>query len=643
MNRNKPVRILVVGGVAGGATAAARARRLDESAEITLLEKGPYVSFANCGLPYFISRDIPKRSSLLMQTPEGFFSRYRVDVHLECDVYAIDREQKIVKAKTTAGEKSFFYDRLILAQGGNPLVPPMPGVDLPHVFQLWTIPHMDRIHAFIEEKKPSRAIIAGGGFIGLEMAEALLARGLDVTVVELAPQIMIQMDKEFGAFAKQTLEEKGLHILTGIGLSSIAQDSVTLSNGNQLSADMVLLSIGVRPELTLAKASGLEIGASGGLVVNEFLQTSDSAIYAAGDMVEVLHKVNGRRVRVPLAGPANRQGRIAATNALGGKMRYRGVLGTSVVKLLDYTAGATGLNEKAAVEAGFKVGVAYVTKDNHAGYFPGAEPLFLKLVYDVTTGRVLGGQAFGKAGVDKRIDTIAVALQGKMTLEDLAEIDFAYAPPYSSANDPLNVAAFVGLNNLSGFSPLAAPQETAELLSLGASSRPLVLDVRTFGTRPKKLIKDTLAIPADEVRDRLSEIPRNRPVLILSKDGYLGHIVLRILVGEGYTEVRNIAGGCDCLQWYLTEGVSQEESKIKPNATILDVRTREEYREGAYPKAINIPLRELPQRLGELGPKDKPLVVYCLSGARSAAAVRILKEAGFTDVLNAGGLADLLR
>lgn len=643
MDSQSSIRILVVGGVAGGATAAARARRLNESAEITLLEKGPYVSFANCGLPYYISRDIQKRSSLLMQTPEGFFSRYRVDVKLDCDVFAIDRMNRKVHAKTRNGEEIFHYDRLILAQGGNPLVPSMLGVDLPHVFQLWTIPHMDRIHTFIEEKKPSRAVIAGGGFIGFEMAEALLARGVDVTVVELAPQIMIQMDKEFGAFAKQTLEEKGLHILTGVGLASIAKDSVTLSNGQHLSADMVLLSIGVRPELTLAKASGLEIGASGGLVVNELMQTSDPLIYAAGDMVEVVHKLNGRHVRVPLAGPANRQGRIAATNALGGKMHYHGVLGTSVVKLLDYTAAATGLNEKMATEAGFKVGVAYVTKDNHAGYFPGAEPLFLKLVYDKVSGKVLGGQAFGKAGVDKRIDTIAVALHGKMTLEDLAEIDFAYAPPYSSANDPLNVAAFVGLNNLSGFSPLCSPQETAELLSQPTASRPLVLDVRTFGTRPKKLIQDTLSIPADEVRDRLNEIPQNRPLLILSKDGYLGHIVLRILVGEGYKDVRNIAGGCDCLQWYLTEGVSHEESKIKPNATILDVRTPEEYQEGAYPNAINIPLRELPNRLGELGPKDKPLVVYCLSGARSAAAVRILKGAGFTDVLNAGGLADLLR
>ena len=241
MDKQDSIRILVVGGVAGGATAAARARRLNESAEITLLEKGPYVSFANCGLPYFISRDIPKRSSLLVQTPEGFYSRYRVDVKLDCDVFNIDRMNRNVHAKTRNGEEIFHYDRLILAQGGNPLVPSMLGVDLPHVFQLWTIPHMDRIHAFIEEKKPSRAIIAGGGFIGLEMAEALLARGLDVTVVELAPQIMIQMDKEFGALAKQTLEEKGLHILTGVGLASIAKDSVTLSDGQSLSADMVFL------------------------------------------------------------------------------------------------------------------------------------------------------------------------------------------------------------------------------------------------------------------------------------------------------------------------------------------------------------------------------------------------------------------
>ena len=352
-------KILIIGGVAGGATAAARMRRLDETAEITILEKGPYVSFANCGLPYFISKDIQRRSSLLLQTPEGFFSRYRVDVKINTEAVEIRRDQKVVVARTSSGDQEFPYDKLLLAQGGSPVIPGLPGVANKHVFKLWTIPDMDRIHAFIEEEKPAHAVIAGGGFIGLEMAEALSARGIAVTVVELAPQVMIVMDPEFGAMIKSGLEERGVQVKTHVGLSEIRTNSVLLSDGSILDADMVLLSIGVRPELTLAKAAGLEIGASGGLSVDETLRTNDPDIYAAGDMVEITNKVHGRKVRIPLAGPANRQGRIAATNMLGRRMLYRGALGTSVVKLFDSTAASTGLSEKAAREAGFDVGVSY--------------------------------------------------------------------------------------------------------------------------------------------------------------------------------------------------------------------------------------------------------------------------------------------
>ena len=310
-------KIFIIGGVAGGATAAARMRRLDETAEITVLEKGPYVSFANCGLPYFISKDIQRRSSLMLQTPEGFFSRYRVDVKVNTEAVEIRRKEKIVVARTSSGDQEFQYDKLLLAQGGSPVVPSFPGVSSKHVFKLWTIPDMDRIHAFIEEKKPAHAVIAGGGFIGLEMAEALSARGIAVTVVELAPQVMILMDAEFGAMIKSGFEERGIQVKTHVGLSEIRSNSVLLSDGSILDADMVLLSIGVRPELTLAKSAGLEIGTSGGLVVDETMRTNDPDIYAAGDMVEITNKVHGRKVRIPLAGPANRQGRIAATNMLG--------------------------------------------------------------------------------------------------------------------------------------------------------------------------------------------------------------------------------------------------------------------------------------------------------------------------------------
>ncbi len=544
--QNTPKKIVIIGGVAGGATAAARMRRLDETAEITLLEKGPYVSFANCGLPYFISRDIQRRSNLLLQTPEGFFSRYRVDVHTQTEAVEIRRAEKTVVGRTEQGDVLFPYDALILAQGGAPIVPPMPGITAGHVFKLWTIPDMDRIHKFIDEKKPVKAVVAGGGFIGLEMAEALRARGLEVSVVELAPQVMILLDPEFGAMIKAGLEEHGVTVKTGVGLSAIGESSVTLSDGSSIDADMVLLSIGVRPELSLAKAAGLEIGPSGGLVVDEHLTTSDANIFAAGDMVEITNKIHGRKVRIPLAGPANRQGRIAGTNALGGSMVYHGALGTSVVKLFERTAASTGLSEKAARDAGFTVGISYVFKDNHVTYFPGGKPLALKIVYDAQSSRLLGAQAYGEAGVEKRIDVIATALHGNMTLEDLAELDLAYAPPYNSANDPVNMAAFIGLNHMSAYSPLKTPAETLNELKAGGG---IILDVRTVGEQAKAPLDGVLHIPADEIRDRLDEIPVDQPVYLLSKDGFLGHTSLQILKANGWKHVFNIAGGYAAAKW----------------------------------------------------------------------------------------------
>ncbi|MGA7161643.1 MAG: FAD-dependent oxidoreductase [Bacteroidota bacterium] len=539
-------KILIVGGVAGGATAAARMRRLDETAEITILEKGPYVSFANCGLPYFISKDIQRRSNLLLQTPEGFFSRYRVEVKVNTEAMEIKREEKVVVARTSSGDQEFAYDKLLLAQGGSPIVPALPGVVNNHVFKLWTIPNMDRIHAFIEERKPAQAVIAGGGFIGLEMAEALSARGIAVTVVELAPQLMILMDPEFGAMIKSGLEERGIQVKTGVGLTEIRSNSVVLSDGSELDAGMVLLSIGVRPELTLAKNAGLKIGPSGGLIVDDMMRTNDPDIYAAGDMVEITNKVHGRKVRIPLAGPANRQGRIAATNILGGRIAYRGALGTSVVKLFDSTAASTGLSEKAARETGFDVGVSYVFKDNHVTYYPGSRPLALKLVYDKKTARLLGGQAYGELGVEKRIDVLATALHGNMTLEDLSELDLAYAPPYNSANDPVNLAAFVGLNHIMNFSPLKTPAETLDELRNGDG---IILDVRTLGEQSKAPMRNALQIPADEIRDRIDEIPKEKTIFILSKDGFLGHTTLQTLKANGWSSVFNIAGGYLAARW----------------------------------------------------------------------------------------------
>lgn len=535
-------RLLIIGGVAGGATAAARARRLSETAEITVLERGPYVSYANCGLPYFISRDIKKRSELLLQTPEGFDARYRVKVEVRTEALEIDRKGKRVRAVGPDGEHWVPYDKLILAQGGNPIMPPLPGAEALHVFKLWTVPDMDRLDGFIEVEKPKHAVVVGGGFIGLEMAEAFRSRGLDTTVVELLPTVMGVMDREFGAQVADELSAHGVQVVTGVGVKAVGADrTVELTDGRTLPADLVLFSVGVRPELTLVKSAGLTLGAAGGLLVDERLQTSDPDIYAAGDMVEVLHRVSGRKIRIPLAGPANRQGRIAATNALGGSMRYGGASGTSVVKIFEATAASTGLTERSAREAGLDVGVAVIHKDHHAGYYPGGRELSLKLVYDRATARLLGAQAFGHAGVEKRIDVLATALHGRMTVHDVAELDLAYAPPYSSANDPSNLAAFVAENDLSGFAPLVtAAQLKAELAT---PTPPLVLDVRTLGEWSKGHLTGAQLLPVDDVRWELAQLPPDRRIVLYCRTGFRAHLALRVLKENGYTDLANVTGG----------------------------------------------------------------------------------------------------
>jgi NADPH-dependent 2,4-dienoyl-CoA reductase/sulfur reductase-like enzyme/rhodanese-related sulfurtransferase len=423
-------------------------------------------------------------------------------------------------------------------------MPAVPGADTPHVFRIWTVPDMDRIHAFIESAKPATALIAGGGFIGLEMAEAFVQRGIATTVVELLPRLMSVMDPEFGGLIAARLSAHGVRVVTGTGVKAVLAGprQIELGDGARIPADMVLFSVGVRPELALARQAGLAVGSTGGLRVDEHLRTSDPHIWAAGDMNEIVHKVSGRTVRMPLAGPANRQGRIAASNALGMPMRYAGALGSSVVKVFDATAAATGLTEESAREAGFDVGAATVVKDHHAGYYPGAKELILKIVYDRKDARLLGAQAFGEAGAEKRIDAAAVALQGRLTIHDLAEVDFAYAPPYGSANDPLNVAAFVGENDLSGYSPLISADELRRLLNGPAAHRPAVLDVRNLNEFEAGHLAGALNLPVDELRFRLEEVPRDRPIVVHCRSGFRSHLALRILRENGWTDVRNVSG-----------------------------------------------------------------------------------------------------
>jgi NADPH-dependent 2,4-dienoyl-CoA reductase/sulfur reductase-like enzyme/rhodanese-related sulfurtransferase len=543
------MKVLIIGGVAGGATAAARARRISESAEITVVERGPYVSYANCGLPYFISKNITKRSKLLLQTPEGFDSRYGVKVLVNTEALEIDCVGKRVRVRGPEGESWLAYDSLILAQGGSPVMPPVPGIDSPNVFRLWTVPDMDKIMEFLEKKAPASAIIAGGGFIGMEMAEAFVQLGIPTTLIEILPRVMSTMDPEFGALIARHLEARGVKVRTGVGLTGIDAScgSVHLSDGSTVPGAIVMVAAGVRAELTLAHNAGLTLGTAGGLSVDEQLRTSDPFIWAAGDMNEVVHKVSGRRVRVPLAGPANRQGRIAASNALGMSMKYFGALGSSVVKIFDAVAASTGLTETAALAAGFDAASAIVVKDNHASYYPGGRELVLKLVYERSSGLLLGGQAFGGEGVEKRIDALAVALHGRMTLGDLAEMDFAYSPPFSSANDPLNVAAFAGLNDISGYAPLIGAEEARKLLEKNvagaAGERVLLLDVRNLNEYETSHVRGAVNIPVDELRFRLNEVPREALILVHCRSGFRSHLALRILKENGWKNVRNITGG----------------------------------------------------------------------------------------------------
>lgn len=662
-------KILIIGGVAAGATAAAKARRISPSAKITMLEAGPDISFANCGLPYYIGGDIKSRSKLILQSPESFKEKYDVDVFTNTVVASIDRAAHLVKTvdSKTGEQKSFEYTKLILAQGGRPIKPNLPGAEQSHVFTLWTLEDMDKISNYLEESKPKNAVVVGGGFIGLEMVEALVKRGLNVSVVEMMPHVMSLMEAETAGFIETEMLAHGVGIHTGTGVVEIGQRSVKLDNGKTLDADMVLLSIGVRPTLQLAKDAGLEIGEAGGLLVSAQLQTSDPDIFAAGDMVEIEHRVNGKKVRIPLAGPANRQGRIAAENALGGNHSYKGAIGTSVVRVFEAVAGITGLSLKQARSLGIDADAVVVHKEHHTSYYPGAETVTAMLVYDKNTGVILGGQAAGYKGADKRLDVIATATAAKLTVSDLADIDFAYSPPIGTANDAINMAAYTAENRISGFSPSVTASELDNFLS---GKNPVFVDVRDVFAFEKSHVKGALNIPLDVLSQQLESIPSNRLVVVYDETGKKGHQALRTLIGAGFADVVNISGGHTSLQRHgravgfknielellpveqkslaaeepKSEEKAAEKKVVDENAPIVvDVRTVEEFEDGAYPEAINIPLDELMYRFEELGNNaSRDITVYCASGARSAYAQRMLMQMGYANVKNGGGLAAMM-
>jgi NADPH-dependent 2,4-dienoyl-CoA reductase/sulfur reductase-like enzyme/rhodanese-related sulfurtransferase len=547
----------------------------------------------------------------------------------------------------------------------------LPGADASHVFTLWTLEDMDKIASFINERKPRTAVVVGGGFIGLEMVEALVKRGLKVNVVEMMPHVMAVMEAETAGFIETEMLSYGVGIHTGAGVTEIAPKSVKLDNGKTLEADMVLLSIGVRPTLQLAKETGLEIGEAGGLLVNEYMQTSDADIYAAGDMVEIEHRVNGKKVRIPLAGPANRQGRIAAENALGGKHSYKGSIGTSIVRVFEAVAGTTGFSLKQARALGIDADAIIAHKEHHTSYYPGAEQVTVMLVYDKNTGVILGGQTAGYKGADRRLDVIATAAATKLTVSDLADIDYAYSPPLGTANDVINMAAFTAENKLSGFSPSVT---ASELDSFIETTNSIFIDVRDVFAYEKSHVMGAMHIPLELLPEKLSSIPANRPVIVYDETGKKGHQALRTLIGAGFTDVTNVSGGHASLQRQaravgfknlkielleiekkeiggLESKKSENEKSSAENETkaedftlpiIVDVRTRGEFAGGAYPGAVNIELDQLQSRLNELGDKSRDITVYCASGARSAYAQRILMQMGYTNVKNGGGLMHMM-
>ena len=538
-------KLLIIGGVAGGATAAARARRLDENAEIILFERGEYISFANCGLPYYIGQIIKERESLLVTTAEAFKARYNIDIRPFSEVTEINRTSKEVTVREikTGNTYKETYDKIILSPGAEPIRPPLEGINLANIYSLRSIPDSDLIKAQVDEKKPESAVVVGGGFIGLEMAENLVHRGVKVTIVEMLDQVMAPVDYEMASIVHAHLKEKGVSLVLEDGVKSFSKTGnrikVTTSKGTEVECDMVILSIGIRAESILARNAGLMIGKRGGIVVDSGMRTSDHDIYAVGDAVEIRDFVSGFPAMTALAGPANKQARIAADNAMGRNAKFRGTIGTAVARVFDLTVASTGNNEKTLKQNNIPYMVSYTHSGSHAGYYPDAEMMAIKLIFSPGSGRILGAQIIGGKGVDKRIDVLATAIYGCMTVDDLEELELAYAPPFSSAKDPVNIAGFVAVNMLKG------DVETVNWddLKVIDPENEILIDLRDKTELDESgSIVGALHIPVNELRGRLNELDRSKsyiPFCAIGLRGYLGH---RILVQNGFKS-RNLSGG----------------------------------------------------------------------------------------------------
>jgi NADPH-dependent 2,4-dienoyl-CoA reductase/sulfur reductase-like enzyme len=540
-------KIVIVGGVAGGASAATRARRLDEQAEIVLFERGPYVSFANCGLPYYVGNVIKERAKLAVQTPGSLHARFNLDVRVSSEVVAIDATAHEVTVRNLETGETYTeaYDKLLLSPGAAPVRPPLPGAELDHVLTVRGIPDVDRITELLSQHDARRCVVVGGGFIGIEMAENLCERGVETTVVEMASHVIKSIDADMAADLHQELRKNGVALRLGTGVTAIREANgaleVLTSADEALPCDFAILAVGVRPESTLAQAAGVACGPRGHILVDDHLRTNLPDIYAVGDAIQVVDFVTGADTAIPLAGPANRQGRMAAENMLGGDCRYTGTQGSSVVKVFSLCAASTGLTEEAARSQGIAYDKTYLTQGHHAGYYPGARMMGLKILWDPQSGKLLGAQAVGPEGVDKRIDVVATAIRFGADVRDLASLELCYAPPFGSAKDPVNMAGFVAENVLSGKVRQFFPEDVDGLPRDGSVT---LLDVRTPGEHARGAIDGFVNIPVDDIRARLDEIPANKPVYLHCKSGQRSYIACRILTSLGY-DCYNLAGGYD--------------------------------------------------------------------------------------------------
>ncbi|MBM7557532.1 CoA-disulfide reductase [Halanaerobacter jeridensis] len=556
-------KVLIVGGVAGGASTAARLRRMDEDAEIVVFEKGDHISFANCGLPYHIGEVIEDREKLLVQTPEAMEARFDIDVRVKNKVTEIDRENKKIEVRDLDNCETYEedYDYLVLSPGAEPILPPVPGADGDNIYTLRNIPDTDQIKGFVDNNEPKSAVVVGAGYIGVEMAENLHDRGLDVSIVEMAPQVLGPIDREMAAQVHNHLRMNGINLYLDNAVAGFddvsGRKKVELQDGTQLTTDLVIMSAGVKPMTELAEEAGLEIGDTGAIKVNHYLQTSDENIYALGDAIEVTNSVTGEAAHIPLAGPANKQGRIVANNITGEPEKFKGSQGTAIAKVFDLAVGATGVNEKQLQDTDIEYDKTYINKKNHAGYYPGAVPMTIKVLFTPEEGKLLGAQVVGYDGVDKRVDVFATAIEFEKTVFDLQELDLAYAPPFGSAKDPVNMAGFVAGNMLNGKVEMVNWDQVDDL-----KPSTLLLDVREEVEVQLGKIEGAVNIPLNELRDRLDELDKEQEIVVYCAVGLRGYIATRILMQNGFENVKNLAGG-----YKLYDEVKKDKEEIVDDTT----------------------------------------------------------------------------